>query len=119
MPNKKLIILIILGIAAVISLIYGLAISAVTENTSFKRRAVRTKFISWKRSPFAIKGAAGDISQLVLNGILSSGDDMKAIINNTVVDKGSKIGDNTVVDIKKDSVILNDGTKDFELKLER
>jgi hypothetical protein len=39
------------------------------------------------------------------------------VINHKVVKKGDKAGKNTVVEIKGDRVILNDGSEDFEIKL--
>ena len=40
-----------------------------------------------------------------------------AIINGEIIKVGDNVGGNIVVDIKQDRVILNDGAKDFELKL--
>ncbi|MBI5124434.1 MAG: hypothetical protein HZA72_03350, partial [Candidatus Omnitrophica bacterium] len=85
MQNKKVLILIVLAIFAVISLIYGItappkvraARSAVLikENllpgkgsVSTVRKAKRTLFTSWKRSPFIPSGVSS--SNLVLNGII-------------------------------------------------
>jgi hypothetical protein len=42
----------------------------------------------------------------------------KAMINGVVARKKDKIDSCTVVDIKRDRVFLNDGSKDFELVLE-
>lgn len=142
MPNKKTIILIALGIAAFISLIYGASAkprwqsnavsqkavvknggeSVNTLNTAgqVKRRARRTRFKLWKRSVFIPKGVPGAAySKLSLNGILASGKGFKAMIGDAIVGKGDKVGGNTVVEVAKDKVILNDGAKDFELKLEQ
>ena len=41
------------------------------------------------------------------------------MIGDAIVRKGDKVGSNTVVDVQKDKVILNDGAKNFELKLEK
>ena len=41
------------------------------------------------------------------------------MIGEAIVAKGGKVEGNTIVDIKPDRVILNDGTKNFELKLEQ
>ena len=140
MPNKKIIILIALGIAAIVSVIYGASAKpkfkkdVINQETAVKkaggpagqeniigqtkRHAKRTQFRSWKRSPFIPKGAPGAAySKLVLNGILASGKEFKAMIGDAVVGKGDKVEGNTVVEVKQDEVILNDGTKDFELKL--
>jgi hypothetical protein len=137
MRDKKTVILIILSIFAAVSLFYGItsrpgkrtkgAYTNTGENPpsssqaafSAERRAKRSRFTSWRRNPFLPSGVSGASSDLVLNGILNSGGKLKAMIGSTVVANGDKIGANTVVDIKKDRVILNDGTKDFELTLHR
>lgn len=135
MKNKKVIILIVLSIFAVISLIHGMvarprAKTAGQDITgkkellppqsgfSVERRAKRSKFTSWKRNPF-VAGGTSTASNLVLSGIIWSKSKPKAMIGDMIVTKGTKIEGNTVVDIKPDKVILNDGTKDFELKLEK
>ena len=56
--------------------------------------------------------------KLRLNGILFGQGVPKAIINGNVVVEGDVIYGNTVVDIKKKRVILNDGIHNFELTLE-
>jgi hypothetical protein len=58
------------------------------------------------------------ISDLYLEGIIW--DDVKpmAIINGEVVAPGDKVSGVTVVEIKKDMVILNYQDKEFELKME-
>lgn len=141
MKNKKVIILIILGVVAIFSLIYGIStpaggrrsasVSTTPEVTrqsesaqvpdrtmGIKRRAKRTKFVSWSRSPFIPKGVPGTPSSgLNLKGIMWNEKNPKAMIGDAIVEKGNKIGSDTVIEVKKDRVILNDGTKDFELKL--
>lgn len=133
MQNKKVVILIVLSIFAAISLIHGLtarpkagsAVPAITAPVSMvpdkgvlsvERRAKRSKFTSWKKSPFVPSGTPAS-SNLVLSGIIWNKDKPKAMIGDTIVTKGANIAGNTVVDIKPDRVILNDGTKDFELKM--
>ena len=59
------------------------------------------------------------MSKLSLNGIIASGKTFKAMIGDSIVGKGDKISGNTVLEVQKDKVILNDGTKDFELKIEQ
>lgn len=132
MKDKKVTALIVLAVLAVISLIYGMtaapkrraASSAVNEaerllprsgSIGVERRAKKSGFTSWKRSPFAPSGAPS--TALVLNGILGNGKNIKAMVGDVIVGNGDKIGNNTVVDIKPDRVILNDGIRDFELKL--
>ena len=142
MPNKKIIILIALGIAAIVSVIYGASAKpkfkkdVINQETAVKkaggpagqeniigqtkRHAKRTQFRSWKRSPFIPKGVPGaPSSKLVLSGIIAKGTEFRAMIGDSIVVKGDKIDGNTVIDVKKDRVILNDGTKDFEIKLEQ
>ena len=138
-----MIILTALGVVAFISLIYGLSAKpkwqsktadqgAVIQTGSdsrgnpadvisqTKRRAVRTRFHSWKRNIFIPKGVPGTVSsKLSLSGILASGKGFKAMIGDSIVGKGDKIDGNTVIEVEKEKVILNDGTKDFELKLEK
>jgi hypothetical protein len=136
MKNKKIIVLAVLGIAAVVSLFYGLTSSPgrkrpalpateisripqsvpIHSQAAIKRSAVRTKFKSWKRRPFQPAQIPGKPSNLVLNGIIG-GKTPKAMIGDSMVGVGGRIGNNRVVAIKKDSVILNDGTKDFELAM--
>ncbi len=140
--DKKVVILIVLGIGAVLSLIYGVvtppkgrsAVSAskkalptpqqegqrgISGARSLNRRAKRTKFVSWKRSPFVPTGTPSAGSSLVLNGIVGTLGTPKAMIGGEIVGIGDNIGPNRVVAINADSVIINDGTEDFELKLER
>lgn len=134
MHNKKVLALIVLIIFAVISITYGIRTTAKGKKgkaaitgrerlasqkspISVERRAKRSKYASWKRSPFVPSGAVS--SDLVLNGIIWSKDRPKAMIGSVIVCKGDNIAENKVVDIKPDRVILNDGIKDFELKLEK
>lgn len=85
--------------------------------TRIKRRAARTKYSGWRRSPFVPKGSRAG-SSFGLSGIVWDKKKPKAMIGDAIVNKGDKTGSYTVVDIKKDSVVLNDGTKDIELKLQ-
>lgn len=52
------------------------------------------------------------------SGILWSQEHPLAIINEAIVKVGDKVGVNTVMDMKQDRVILNDGVKETELRLE-
>lgn len=140
MQNKKTLIAIILCIGAVISLIYGItagpkakrqtapisevisqdkAVSPARHIIPTKRRAAKTDFVSWSRNPFVPKRASAKkvVTKFILNGIMWDKENPLAIINDEVVKIGAKIGENTVVDIKEDGVILNDGINNFELRL--
>jgi len=58
------------------------------------------------------------LSDISLSGIIFNIEASVAIINNSIVKAGDQVGPNTkVVSIKSDAVVLNDGVKDFELKL--
>ena len=140
--KKKIIALAVLMVVAVISVIYGLSAPAKGKRGAVaragaarqyegvqkasvvagpeQRRAVKSKIASWRRSPFAPKGAAGEgYSGLTLNGIITDGKNLKAVIGDSIVKKGDKVGSSTIVEIRKDSCIINDGTGNRELKLER
>lgn len=139
MSNRKVIIAIILGIGAVISLIYGISapvnggktaqstqktlsanevVSPPRRIMPSKRSAAKTNFNFWGKSPFVLEMAPAKTGAgLVLNGIMWDEKRPLVIINNDVIGIGGKVGENTVVDIKKDSVILTDGAGNFELRL--
>lgn len=138
MKDKKVIVLIVLTIFAVISVGRGImapakkryapSISAAAVSPAgpaapksglvVERRARKSKFTSWKRSPFVPSGATSS-SGLVLNGIIWSKTNPKAMIDGAIVAKGDRTGSCTVVEIRPDCVVLNDGAKTFEIKLEK
>lgn len=138
MKNKRVIIAVILCIGAVISLIYGITagptkaqkrpsgeavsnqdmVVSARRIVPTKRKAAKTEFNSWGRNPFTLEKAPAEAGGgLALNGILWDDKKPLAIINNDVIGIGGKVGENTIVDIKKDSVILKDGSGNFELRL--
>lgn len=143
MKDKKLIILVILGIMAVFSLTYGIfktskvgsgrSLGMIDSGRSEKKSLVgkfisiersfrKTKYTSWNGNPFSLqrptqKTNITTSSKFTLTGIVWDKNNPKAIINDNILGRGAKIGTNTIVDIKQDRVILNDGTKDFELKI--
>lgn len=134
MKDKKVIILIVVSVLAVAALIHGItagpggagkkaaAISgpqgpAAQEAFTGMRHAKRSTYKAWKKSPFIKTGGYETTSDLALKGIIGSGSNLKAMIGDSIVRKGDKIGNNKVIDIKKDRVILNDGVADFEIKL--
>lgn len=139
MNNKKLIIAIVLCIMAVISLIYGMraapkgerqaapisevssqdeAVPTAPRIIPIKRRAAKTNFNFWGRNPFVQEETAVKaVEKFTLNGIMWDEKKPLAIINNDVVGIGDKVGESRIVGITKESVILNDGTRNFELRL--
>ena len=145
MQNKKLLALIVLSVLALISLIYGLtaspkskyrsapaAGSAVVESRAEAairqgaiigvdpgtRRFKRSQFKAWKRSPFT-SGESSVSTELTLNGIIWNKAKPKAMIGDAMVAAGDTIGGNKVIEILPKKVILNDGTKNFELTIEK
>lgn len=136
--KKKLIVLVVLGVGAVFSLIYGIItpsssrrklrsepndarIEQITQSqkvVSILGRPKRSKYASWGRNPFKLFAAPVKISiGFHLDGIIWDNRAPLAVINGNVVGSGDKVGTNTIVEIKQDIVILNDGIKDFELNL--
>lgn len=138
--KKKLIILIVLGAFAVLSLVRGIftpsairrdlastpaetaektkpAAARVTIAPS-RRSAKKSKHDAWGRNPFVATKKPGEpIEELNLGGILWDKDKPVAIINDNMVGIGDAVGAYKVVDITQDSVALNDGTEEHTLKL--
>ena len=75
--------------------------------------------LEWIRCPFCgklyIDGGGGVVA---LSGILWDAKDPKAVINGEIVGIGDKINNYSVVDIDRNIVVLNDGSKDIEISLE-
>lgn len=138
MQNKKSVLLIILVVAALFSLVYGIttpskakrAISSepipkredgilqVEGTTRSERDFKRSNFDLWGRSPFLPKGFGEEApTGLVLRGITWDPKTPRAVINDSIVGVGSEVTGSKVVAIKENSVVLNDGTQDFELRL--
>jgi hypothetical protein len=90
------------------------ASAMVNLNRNFKKSA----YANWGRNPFS--GVTAPIKSysagLVLNGILWDKEKPLVMINDEILKVGDKISGNTVVAIKQDRVILNDGAKDFDLQ---
>jgi len=80
-----------------------------------KKDFVMDEFPSWGRDPF--QEADISLSQLGLQGIMWDAENPKAIISNRIVGVGDSVGDNTIIEIKKNRVILTDGVSTFELRL--
>ena len=81
-----------------------------------------TAKLEMRRDPFTaapIKPQETSSSSIQLNGILWDKTNPMAIINESIVKVGDRVGAYIVVSIKQDSVILNDGNRDFELRLSR
>ena len=85
-----------------------------------KKVFLRTAFKNWGRDPFfAVRALESQSPGMQLVGIMYDEKETAALINDRIVHIGDHIEANTVVAIEKDRVVLNDGTHDFELKLEQ
>lgn len=136
--NKRIVLVVGLGAAAVLSLIYGvLTPSKLRRDLSAKGEPVqpsspqlvkpivpraralrRTAYASWGKNPFAVtESRAERSSKVVLNGIAWDERNPKVMINDQIVGVGDEIGGNKVVSIRDNGVTLNDGERDFELTL--
>lgn len=91
----------------------------------YKKLEEETKSMELKRDPFTFTFAksqpdssVASARELRLSGIVWDQDNPGAIINNKIVAVGQEVDGNKVVDIKENRVILNDGTHNFELRIE-
>ncbi|MEW6101242.1 MAG: hypothetical protein AB1481_03000 [Candidatus Omnitrophota bacterium] len=86
---------------------------------SADKKTVEEADLKWVRCPFSGKvySSAGAL-ELKIDGIIWDSENPMASINDTVVRIGEKVSGFEVVDIKKESVTLSDGRKNFEIKLE-
>ena len=78
-----------------------------------------TKSLDLMRDPFSMQPIKVTSDGLYLSGIAWEEKNSTAIINGKIVKAGDEIDGKTVVDIKKDRVILNDGIRNIQLNLGR
>lgn len=73
----------------------------------------------WGRDPFALKAeeAIAGATELILNGIIWDDKRPYAIINGEIVGKGDKMGEITIMEIRKDSVIIDTGAEKITLSM--
>lgn len=91
------------------------------EKGLFSRLEEEAGKVELSRDPFSaeiIKSPKVSQPGPYLSGIVWDQKLPKAIIDDVIVGIGEKVGDNTIIDIQKDKVILNDGSRNFELRLE-
>ncbi|MDP3804529.1 MAG: hypothetical protein Q8Q87_03135 [Candidatus Omnitrophota bacterium] len=85
-----------------------------------KRQKSRTSYEAWGRNPFTVTiGPSSESFELKLGGITYDAKGRCALINDKIVHVGEKVGDYRVIGINQDKVIVSDGAKDIELRLER
>ena len=93
----------------------------VDSNSLYDRLEEQAKTIELKSDPFTaipIVSEQSLQSRVVLTGILWDKDNPLAIIDDNVVKIGERVGNKTVIDIKRDRVILSDGETPSEVRLE-
>ncbi len=77
----------------------------------------KSSYPDWGRNPFVVSSAVSQ--EFILGGVLWDVNKPAAIINGEIVVRGGWVGPYIVVDVRQDRVILNDGEKDLELRLEK
>lgn len=99
--------------------------AAMSVKPQYQLQEEESQSLELKRDPFSAmapavtKSQAAEASSITLSGILWDENNPLAIINNKVVKKADSVSGCRVVEIKQESVVLNDGTRDFEFKLGR
>lgn len=137
--NKKTIILVVLGLAAAgiwwpkLNLLKSIGKKKAKSGyagffnpmPAQKKTKKRTAYKDWGKNPFSVSKAAiappagsGPGAGIRLGGIIYDANDVCALINDELVHKGDSVDAKKVVEIYRDRVILNDGSKDIELRLE-
>jgi hypothetical protein len=74
----------------------------------------------WRRDPFSGKVYSGAGTEVVLDlkGILWDGKNPQALIGEEPVKEGDTIGKYRVIKIEKGGIVVNDGTKDIQVRME-
>ncbi len=134
--NKKTIILVVLGLAAAAVWLPKLDLlksigkdKSKVKYSGFmnpmpgqKKNKKRTSYQDWGKNPFsaskAASASAAGSQGARLGGIIYDANDVCALINDELVHRGDSVDGKKVLEIHRDRVILNDGTKDIELRLE-
>jgi hypothetical protein len=84
---------------------------------TFLKLKEEARTLEFKRDPFLKQAAVSSVrGGPSLSGIAWDEEDPTAIINGRIARRGDNVDGYVVVDIKKDRVILSDGTQDLELK---
>ena len=134
--KKKIIVLVVLAVIAAwtwlpkLNLLKSISKKKVKSGyTGFfepmparKKNKKRTSYKDWGKNPFSASKAAilppvGSRGTR-LGGIIYDANEVCALINDELARKGDFVDGKKVVEIYRDRVILNDGSKDIELRLE-
>ena len=96
-----------------------MANKASATQPDFEKAPIRSAYQSWLRDPFtADKRLDAQENTLQLKGIIFDPADCYALINDQLVHIGDTVEGYKVVSITKDTVMVNDGNKNLELKLQ-
>ena len=88
------------------------------QRSSFNQLEEQTRGLGVGRDPFTLRMISSkSVKGESLSGIIWDDDVPMAVINGQILTVGDSIGGNTLVDIKEESVVLSDGTNQYELKL--
>ena len=139
MRNPRLIILGALSFVALLSVVKGItnlskgrhaenqikvespSFSSPAHQNFVKEKNVnpRTAFQVWGRNPFSFEeqGSQEKAPGIFLNGSAWDTKKPQAIINGSIVEAGDEIVGFTVIEIRQNAVVLNNGAANLEIKL--
>jgi hypothetical protein len=77
--------------------------------------------VPWGRDPFLPQGAAGEdgtaLYDIRLEGIMWDEAKPTAVINGGIYETGDEVRNMEILEIRKDSILLGDGSKEYNIKL--
>ncbi|MCF7908233.1 MAG: hypothetical protein K9L86_05140 [Candidatus Omnitrophica bacterium] len=87
----------------------------------YQKLEEETRLLALKRDPFTQNRIETKVigSGLSLGGIIWNEKDPKAVIDDRIVGLGDQVGKKTIIEITPSTVLLSDGTSQFELRLGR
>lgn len=107
------------GKGAVFPIVQPIALEENRNQGAIGTLKEETKKMRVSRDPFSRQGVSAVTARgLSLSGIAWDQEDPTAIIDSRIVRVGDEIGGYVVTEIRKDTVVLNNGTENLELKLE-
>lgn len=94
-------------------------VEAKKEVAQQAEQEIKEEGLEWQRDPFSGKVYYSQIGslELELTGILWDPQNPEALINDKICGKGDRIGGFQVIEIRENKVILSDGARQIELKL--
>ena len=84
---------------------------------STKEAVEKYRNLPWGRDPFQLSERSSMIG-LKLQGITRHKDGLKAIISGEIVGVGDMVGQNKVIRINRNNVVVNDGTNNITLTID-